>query len=210
MKDLGSGDHVIVARLDRLTRNFLDFAFTIDTWSKQGVTLHPCDFPMVVRPDEPLSNAFIHMLAIFAQHERRLIGQRIREAKAWHKSLGRKMSPDPPWGFKHVKRADGHSYREEDAWESEICLKAAKLALGGFSHGQIAVYLGNEWGVINRRQEPGRAWNRRPLPNINRPRRVEGEPRQGIDEPRPSVGMLGPFVPAAGDGGLNHPQAAVA
>jgi hypothetical protein len=43
----------------------------------------------------------------------------------------------------------------------------------------------------------------------DRARRVEGEPRQRIDEPRPAPGVLVAFEPAAGDGGLYHPQAAV-
>jgi hypothetical protein len=38
---------------------------------------------------------------------------------------------------------------------------------------------------------------------------MAGAHRQGIDEPRPAPGVLVAFEPAAGDGGLNHLQAAV-
>src|SRR5262245_13349383 len=41
-------------------------------------------------------------------------------------------------------------------------------------------------------------------------RRVEGDSRQGKDEPRPAVGMLRAFEPTAGDGGLDHPGHPVA
>jgi DNA invertase Pin-like site-specific DNA recombinase len=137
LRDAGRGDHVIVARLDRLSRNFLDFAITIDAWSKAGVTLHPCDFPMVVKPDDLLSNAFVHMLAIFAQHERRLIGERIKEALGHRIEQGRKVGGNARLGFMHEKRGP-HWYRVECPYESEICLKAAELALAGYARGQIA------------------------------------------------------------------------
>jgi DNA invertase Pin-like site-specific DNA recombinase len=131
LADLRKGDHCIVARLDRLTRNFLDFAYVIDRWSKAGVSLHPCDFPMVVKPNDPLSNAFIHMLALFSSHERKLIGQRIKEGLAHRKAQGRKIGHDAPWGFKHERRGP-YWYRVEDPHQSTIALKCAELSLAGF------------------------------------------------------------------------------
>jgi DNA invertase Pin-like site-specific DNA recombinase len=159
--DLRKGDHVIIAKIDRLSRSILDFIGTIDAWSRLGVTIHPCDFPMTIRPEDPACMAFVQMMAVFAQFERKMIGQRTREAKQYHKQIGRKTGPHPPWGFRWVERADGHEYREEVPYESEICLKAAQLALAGYGDKQIADYLTHTWGVKNPRQEPGRPWNPR-------------------------------------------------
>jgi DNA invertase Pin-like site-specific DNA recombinase len=159
--DLRKGDHVIIAKIDRLSRSILDFIATIDSWSRLGVTIHPCDFPMTIRPDDAACMAFVQMLAVFAGFERRMIGKRTREAKRYHKQIGRKTGPHPPWGFRWVERADGHEYREEVPYESEICLKAAHLALAGYGDKQIADFLTHIWGVVNRRQEPGRPWNPR-------------------------------------------------
>jgi DNA invertase Pin-like site-specific DNA recombinase len=170
LKDLHKGDHVVVARLDRLSRNFLDFAVTIDAWNKTGVTLHPCDFPMIVKPGDLLSSAFIHMLAIFASHERKLIGQRVKEGLGWRKQQGMRYNADPPWGFRHVKRGRTQ-WLEEDPYESEICIACAELHLSGYKAKQIADYLTDVWGIKNPRTKPGapdRPWNPNILPKLIR------------------------------------------
>jgi DNA invertase Pin-like site-specific DNA recombinase len=140
MRDLGRGDHVVVARVDRLSRNFLDFAITIDCWSKAGITLHPCDYPMTISPDNPWSMAFIQMLMMFAENERKLIGTRTREGLQYRASQGRKIHAYPPWGFRHEPRPDGHEYRVPDEHESRLCLRAAELALDGYQPKQIVEY----------------------------------------------------------------------
>jgi hypothetical protein len=40
-------------------------------------------------------------------------------------------------------------------------MTALELGLAGYTYPQIAGYLTDEWGVANRRQEAGRAWNRK-------------------------------------------------
>jgi DNA invertase Pin-like site-specific DNA recombinase len=109
--DLRKGDHVIIAKIDRLSRSILDFIGTIDSWSRLGVTIHPCDFPMTIRPDDPACMAFVQMLAVFAQFERKMIGQRIREAIKYRQSIGSKHGPDAPWGFKWARKRDAHEYK---------------------------------------------------------------------------------------------------
>ena len=42
---LRKGDHVVVVRLDRLSRSFIGYARILDAWEKLGVTLHLCDMP---------------------------------------------------------------------------------------------------------------------------------------------------------------------
>jgi DNA invertase Pin-like site-specific DNA recombinase len=151
MRDLGRGDHVVVARLDRLSRSFLDFALTVDAWCKAGISLHPCDFPVTISPENPWAMAFVQMLMIFAEQERKLIAVRIREAMRYRVAQGRKVNREAPWGFRHEKKADGHEYRVPDEYESTICLKAAELALDGYQPTQIADYLTRVWRIENPR-----------------------------------------------------------
>ena len=42
---LKTGDHVIVARLDRLSRSFVGFARILEFWLKHKITMHLCDMP---------------------------------------------------------------------------------------------------------------------------------------------------------------------
>jgi DNA invertase Pin-like site-specific DNA recombinase len=160
LADLVKGDHVVIARLDRLSRNFLEFAATVDAWGRRGITLHPCDFGMIIKPDDPLCQAFVQFLGIFAQYERQMIASRTREALAHRRTLGMRTSYDAPMGFRWVKQTDGKYHKHVCDHEGPVCLKALELALSGYSHMQIAGYLTDEWGVANRRQEAGRAWNR--------------------------------------------------
>src|SRR5262249_7408175 len=72
---LRKGDHVVVARLDRLSRSFIGFARILEAWEKLGVTLHICDMPGggIMDPDNPMARLMIHILIAFAEYERKLI-----------------------------------------------------------------------------------------------------------------------------------------
>jgi DNA invertase Pin-like site-specific DNA recombinase len=155
LKDLRKGDQVIVTKVDRLSRNFLDFITTIDAWCRNGVTMHPIDLPMLImRPDDPLTMAFLQMLMVFATLERQMLAQRITEAHRWRMSVGRRSSRHARMGFKWVKRADGKEYEEIDADEAAICIRALELTTMGYIQQDVADYLNEEWGVRNRAGRP--------------------------------------------------------
>ena len=83
------GGHVIVARLDWLSRSFVGFALILDVWVKLKVVLHLCDMPGgVFDPDNPMSEMMIGILIVFANYERRLISQRTREGLAARRQRG--------------------------------------------------------------------------------------------------------------------------
>lgn len=71
-------DALMVAKLDRLSRSMLDFASLMDRSTREGWTLVALD--LGVDTSSPAGEAMAHMLATFAQFERRLISQRTREA----------------------------------------------------------------------------------------------------------------------------------
>lgn len=79
-------DALVVAKLDRLSRSMLDFTAVMATAQRQGWALVALD--CAVDTTTPSGEAMAHVLAVFAQFERRLIGQRTREALAVKKAAG--------------------------------------------------------------------------------------------------------------------------
>jgi DNA invertase Pin-like site-specific DNA recombinase len=90
-------DGLVVAKLDRLSRSMLDFTAVMSKAQKEGWALVALD--CAVDTTTPAGEAMAHVLATFAQFERRLIGQRTKEALAVKKKqgvrLGRPTSISP-------------------------------------------------------------------------------------------------------------------
>jgi len=76
---------LVVAKLDRLSRSMIDFTGLMGKAQKQGWALVALD---CVDTTTPSGEAMANMLATFAQFERRLIGQRTRDALAVKKRQG--------------------------------------------------------------------------------------------------------------------------
>jgi DNA invertase Pin-like site-specific DNA recombinase len=95
--EAGDAKALVAAKLDRLSRSMIDFTALMVTATKQGWALVALDCS--VDTSTPAGEAMAHVLATFAQFERRLIGQRTREALAVKKKqgvrLGRPASISP-------------------------------------------------------------------------------------------------------------------
>jgi DNA invertase Pin-like site-specific DNA recombinase len=93
----GRADALVVSKLDRLSRSMLDFTAVMAKAQKEGWALVALD--CAVDTTTPAGEAMAHVLATFAQFERRLIGQRTREALAVRRKegvrLGRPQSIPP-------------------------------------------------------------------------------------------------------------------
>jgi DNA invertase Pin-like site-specific DNA recombinase len=82
----GRADALCVAKLDRLSRSMLDFSAIMATATKQSWSLVALD--CAVDTTTPAGEAMANVLATFSQFERRLIGQRTRDALAVKKAQG--------------------------------------------------------------------------------------------------------------------------
>jgi DNA invertase Pin-like site-specific DNA recombinase len=82
----GKADGLVVAKLDRLSRSMLDFTAIMAKAQRQSWALVALD--CAVDTTTPAGEAMANVLATFAQFERRLIGQRTREALAEKRSQG--------------------------------------------------------------------------------------------------------------------------
>jgi DNA invertase Pin-like site-specific DNA recombinase len=87
----GEAGALVVAKLDRLSRSMLDFTGLIGKAQRQSWALIALD--SAVDTTTPAGEAMANVLATFAQFERRLIGQRTREAMAAKKAAGTVFGP---------------------------------------------------------------------------------------------------------------------
>jgi DNA invertase Pin-like site-specific DNA recombinase len=104
----------VVAKLGRLSRSMLDFAALMATAQKQNWALVALD--CAVDTSTPAGEAMAHVLATFGQFERRLIGQRTKEALAVKKAAGIRLGRPPKVPRAVVQRmqrqrARGDSFR---------------------------------------------------------------------------------------------------
>jgi DNA invertase Pin-like site-specific DNA recombinase len=84
--DDGRADALMVAKLDRLSRSLLDFATLMERARRKGWALVALD--LGVDTSTPAGEMMANVLATFAQFERRLIGQRTKDALAMKRASG--------------------------------------------------------------------------------------------------------------------------
>lgn len=84
---------LVVAKLDRLSRSLLDFAALMEQGRRSGWALVALD--LGVDTTTPSGEMMANVLAVFAQFERRLIGQRTREALAVKRQQGVRLGRPP-------------------------------------------------------------------------------------------------------------------
>lgn len=110
----GQGDALVVAKLDRLSRSMLDFAAIMARAQKESWGMVALD--VNVDTTTPSGEMMANVMAAFAQFERRLIGQRTREALAQRRAEGvrlgrvRVVAPELEQRVRTMK-ADGMTFR---------------------------------------------------------------------------------------------------
>lgn len=82
----GEADALVVAKLDRLSRSLLDFAGLMERARRKGWALVALD--LGVDTSTPAGEMMASVLATFSQFERRLIGQRTKDALAVKREQG--------------------------------------------------------------------------------------------------------------------------
>lgn len=87
--DRSAAAAIMVAKLDRLTRSLGDLATILERAQRGGWAVVALDAP--VDTTTPMGEAMAHIAGTFAQLERRLIGQRTRDALAAKKAVGARL-----------------------------------------------------------------------------------------------------------------------
>lgn len=89
----GTAEALVVAKLDRLSRSMLDFTSLMARANKDGWALVALD--CAVDTTSPGGEMLANVLATFAQFERRLIGQRTKDALAVKRAQGVRLGRPP-------------------------------------------------------------------------------------------------------------------
>lgn len=129
--DRGEADAIVAAKLDRLSRSVLEFAALMARASRRGWRIVVLD--VNVDTTTPSGELVATVVAAFAQYERRLIGQRTRDALAAKRAagvvLGRPRTLDPAIRARIVaERAAGRSLR---AIAADLTTQGVSTAQGG-------------------------------------------------------------------------------
>jgi site-specific DNA recombinase len=158
---LAKGDLVVMAKVDREFRKLSDLVVMLDRWERLGVSLLMGDFPMLTDLSNPFQKAFVQMVGIFAEIERKLIAQRTREALALKKRRGHAHGPWPGYGKKWERRWDKEQGKyvkvavRDDA-ERRVMAQIVRWKLDGHGWGAITDHLRIQ-GVVTAKGQP---WSR--------------------------------------------------
>lgn len=120
--DAGRIDVVVVYKVDRLTRALTDFAKIVERFDAQGVSF--VSVTQAFNTTNSLGRLTLNVLLSFAQFERELTGERIRDKIAASKAKGIWMGGPPPLGYDVKDRA-----LVVNAGEAETVVKVFRLYL---------------------------------------------------------------------------------
>lgn len=88
---------VVVYKIDRLTRSLTDFARMVDLFDRHAVTF--VSVTQAFNTTSSMGRLTLHVLLSFAQFEREVTGERIRDKIAASKAKGLWMGGYPPLGY---------------------------------------------------------------------------------------------------------------
>lgn len=150
LEDVKAGkiDIVIVYKLDRLSRSICDFAELSKIFDKHGTSF--VSVTQEINTTTSSGRMMLNILVTFAQYEREVIAERIRDKMSASRKKGKWVGGSVPLGYKVV---DKHLHINEE--EVEIVKRIFTRFLEIGSPRQIAFEL-EESGVARR---DGRPWN---------------------------------------------------
>lgn len=105
LADISSGriDLVVVYKIDRLSRSLADFAKMVEIFDGNGVTFSSITQP--INSSTSMGRLMLNVLLSFAQFERELTGERIRDKISASKRKGIWMGGPVPLGYRVENRA---------------------------------------------------------------------------------------------------------
>ncbi len=95
--EAGKVDTVVVYKVDRLTRALSDFAKLVEIFDRRGVSF--VSITQQFNTTTSMRRLTLNMLLSFAQFEREIIGERVRDKIAASKMKGMWMGGMPPLGY---------------------------------------------------------------------------------------------------------------
>ena len=160
LRDVEGGliDVVIVYKLDRLSRSLMDFAKLVEAFERHEVTF--VSVTQQFNTTTSMGRLTLNILLSFAQFEREVIGERIRDKFAASRRKGMWMGGNVPLGYR-VEARKLVVVEQEAALVRRIFARFAALgsALKVARELNAAGEVTKRWNA-NRRLQGGRAWAR--------------------------------------------------
>lgn len=100
--EAGEIDTVVVYKIDRLTRSLMDFSKIVEIFDKKSVTF--VSITQQFNTTTSMGRLTLNILLSFAQFEREVTGERIRDKVAASKKKGMWMSGVAPIGYKLIEK----------------------------------------------------------------------------------------------------------
>jgi DNA invertase Pin-like site-specific DNA recombinase len=100
--ELGRIDIVVVYKIDRLSRSLMDFAKLVEVFDRHDVTF--VSVTQSFNTTTSMGRLTLNILLSFAQFEREVIGERIRDKFAASRARGMWMGGHPPLGYRVHER----------------------------------------------------------------------------------------------------------
>jgi DNA invertase Pin-like site-specific DNA recombinase len=145
---------VVVYKIDRLTRSLLDFAKIVELFDKHNVSF--VAVTQSFNTSNSMGRLMLHVLLSFAQYERELTGERIRDKIAASKKLGYWLGGYTPFGYDCVDK--GLKINESEAktvryiFDKFIELKSITATLEDLKRAGIGTRAGNSYSKKTLRQ----------------------------------------------------------
>ena len=137
-------DVVVVYKVDRLTRSLGDFARIVEVFDKHGVSF--VSVTQSFNTTTSMGRLTLNVLLSFAQFEREVTGERIRDKIAQSKAKGMWMGGTPPLGYDPKGRA------------LEVNEAEAKLVRHIFDRYLALQSVGLLWAELNAEGRLSKAW----------------------------------------------------
>ncbi|MDG1286219.1 MAG: recombinase family protein [Rickettsiales bacterium] len=104
MEDIETGkvDIIVVYKVDRLTRSLTDFSKLVELMDAKGISF--VSITQQFNTTTSMGRLTLNVLLSFAQFEREVTGERIRDKIAMSKQKGKWMGGLPPMGYEAVKQ----------------------------------------------------------------------------------------------------------
>ena len=131
LKDIASGliDTFVVYKIDRLTRSLLDFAKLVEAFDKADTSF--VSITQSFNTTTVMGRLTLNMLLSFAQFEREVTAERIRDKISASKAKGMWMGGTPPLGYaadgRSLKIVDEHAELVRDIYRRYLKLGSVRV-----------------------------------------------------------------------------------
>ena len=175
----GRIDIVVVYKVDRLTRSLADFARLVELFDAEAVSF--VSVTQQFNTTSSMGRLTLNVLLSFAQFEREVTGERIRDKIAASKKKGMWMGGNVPLGYDASERtlvinpAEAETVRRIFALYREARLRASGQGGGRPSRASDEMQHNREWYRARRQTLLTRAYLHTALePNLHRPDSAQG------------------------------------